>query len=192
MEILTKKQFLSSKKYIKKIQAGAVFIYPTDTIYGLGCDATNSKAVKRIRAIKQRSDKPFSVAVPSKKWIKDNCLLSAEAEKWLKKLPGPYTLLLKLKNTNRKKAVAATVHPHTNILGIRIPNHWFSKAVAAKNILMVSTSVNITTKPNMTSLQNLNPKIAPKVDFIIYEGRKEGRPSKIIKLYDEKIQIIKR
>ena len=187
MEILAKKQFLASKKYIKKIQAGAVFIYPTDTIYGLGCDATNSKAVKKIRAIKQRSGKPFSVAVPSKKWIKDNCLLSAEAEKWLKKLPGPYTLLLRL---NNKKAVAKEV-TKTKILGVRIPKNWFSE-VTALDFPMVSTSVNITTEPHMTSLQSLNPKIAPKVDFIIYEGKKAGRPSKIVKLYDEKIQVIKR
>ena len=71
MQIVTKEEFLGSKAfYLKRISGGAVFIYPTDTIYGIGCDATNDAAVKRIREIKHRSENPFSVAVPSKNWIK--------------------------------------------------------------------------------------------------------------------------
>ena len=109
----------------------------------------------------------------------------------MKKLPGPYTLLLKLKDTKRKKAVAATIHPHTDILGIRIPKHWFNK-VTALDFPVVSTSANITAKKHMTSLKDLSKKVAGKVDFIIYEGKKARRPSKIIKLYNEKIQVIER
>ncbi|MAG16352.1 threonylcarbamoyl-AMP synthase [Candidatus Woesearchaeota archaeon] len=190
MNIVTKKEFLDNKSsYIKKIKVGAVFIYPTDTIYGLGCNATNSKAVKRIRKIKQRDTAPFSVAVPSKKWIKDNCIVSKEAEKWLKKLPGPYTLLLKLKS---KKAVATAVNPKTDILGVRIPNNWFSKIVKEANIPIVSTSANITKKQHMTSLKDLNKTVAKQVDFIIYEGKKQGKPSEIVMLYEKKVKVIQR
>ncbi|GAG45638.1 unnamed protein product, partial [marine sediment metagenome] len=69
---------------IRKLR-NSVFIYPTDTIYGIGCNALNSKLVKRIRRIKKRDNKPFSVIAPSKKWIYDNCEVD---RKILKKLPG--------------------------------------------------------------------------------------------------------
>lgn len=190
MQIIAKAEFLDSKEhFLKRIREGAVFIYPTDTIYGIGCDATNDEAVKRIREIKHRSEAPFSVAVPSKSWIKDNCILSTEAKKWLDKLPGPYTLLLKLKN---KYAVAAAVVQKTDILGIRIPDNWFSKAVAELGLPIVSTSANITKENHMTSLNDLDREVAVKVDFIVYEGEKESSPSTIVKLYGKKAESIRR
>ncbi len=188
--MISKEQFFGSKKYyLKKITDGAVFIYPTDTIYGIGCDATNDAAVRRIREAKKRSDSPFSVAVPSKSWIKENCILSAEAKKWLDKLPGPYTLLLKLKNKN---AAASSVNPKTDVLGIRMPDNWFSKVIAELNLPIVSTSANVTAKKHMTSLNDLDREVAAKVDFIIYEGKKASSPSTIVKLYGRKAEIIRR
>ena len=190
MKIISKQEFLKSKtKYVKKILQGAVFVYPTDTIYGIGCDATNAKAVNKIRKIKKRDDAPFSVAVPSKKWIKDNCEVSKEAEKWLKKLPGPYTLLLKLKN---KAGVAKQVIPRTNILGVRIPNNWFAKIIAELEAPITATSANITTKKHMTSLKDLNQSIAEKVDFIIYDGRKAAKPSTVVDLASKEAKLLKR
>ncbi len=190
MQIITKAEFLeNSRHFLKRIEDGSVFIYPTDTIYGIGCDATNDAAVKRIREIKKRSDAPFSVAVPSKNWIEENCVLSAEAKKWLNKLPGAYTLLLKLKG---KKAVAAAINPNTDILGIRMPDNWFSNVIEALNIPIVSTSANITAKSHMTSLKDLDTEIAGKVDFIIYEGEKASSPSTIVKLYGKNIETVKR
>ncbi len=190
MRIISKEQFLGSKSvYLLKIIDGAVFIYPTDTIYGIGCDATNDAAVRRIREIKHRSDSPFSVAVPSRSWIRENCVLSAEAKKWLAKLPGAYTLLLKLKN---RKAVAAAVNPSVDVLGVRIPGNWFSKVIAELNLPIVSTSANITKESHMTSLDDLDKDVARKVDFIIYEGRKDSRPSTIVGLYGKKAETIER
>jgi L-threonylcarbamoyladenylate synthase len=190
MELVSKKQFLSNKnRYFRKIAEGAVFIYPTDTIYGIGCDATNSTAVKRVRQIKKRQKNPFSVAVPSKKWIRNNCYLTVEAEQWLKRLPGPYTLLLKLKN---KRAVTAVVNPKTGILGIRIPRNWFADMVAELDVPIVSTSANITAESHMTSLKDLNPEVAKKVDFIVYDGEKKAGPSVIVRFYTRKAEIIGR
>ena len=77
---------IKSAQIVKRINAGEVFIYPTDTIYGIGCDATNEGSVKSIRIVKQRFDKPFSVIAPSKQWI----LKNFEANKsFIDKLPGP-------------------------------------------------------------------------------------------------------
>ncbi len=180
MQIFTPAEFKShSKELNSKIKKGAVFIAPTDTIYGLHCNAILDDSVSKIRKIKQRPDSPLSVWIPSISWAKKNCLLSLGAEEWLRRLPGPYTLILPLRE---KKAVAKTVSPQQKSLGIRLPKHWFSKIVAELNIPLVTTSANKTNQPFMTSLENLDPEIAAEVDFIIYEGAKEARPSKIVDL----------
>lgn len=166
---------------------GAVFIYPTDTIYGIGCNATLSKSVKKIRMLKGRATNPFSVIAPSVDWVNENCVVNKEVEGWLEKLPGPYTLILNLKNN----CVAKEVNPGLSTLGIRIPNHLISKIVAEAEVPVVTTSVNKSGEDYMTSLDSLDASIKNNVDFILYEGEKEGRPSKIIDL-TEKIKIIER
>ena len=97
MKIISKKTFLKEKeKYFELFKKGKVFIYPTDTIYGLGCDALNKEAVRKIIEIKERNNKPMSVIAPNKEWIKENCTIEKKANKWMKKLPGKYTLIVNL------------------------------------------------------------------------------------------------
>jgi L-threonylcarbamoyladenylate synthase len=180
---------LRKEEILDRILKGEVFIYPTDTIYGLGCDATNSEAVKKIRTIKQRPDTPFSVIAPSIDWIRANCVVTKDAEKYIKELPGPVTLILKLKNP---KCVSKEVHPGGDTLGVRIPRHWISQMVHFFDIPIVTTSVNITDKPFMTDIEELDPEIEGHVMFALYEGAKEGRPSKIIHLEGEEVTIRER
>jgi tRNA threonylcarbamoyl adenosine modification protein (Sua5/YciO/YrdC/YwlC family) len=190
METSTKEEFLAQKvKFIRKISQGAVFVHPTDTIYGIGCDATNEKAVQRIRDIKQRSLMPFSVIAPSKRWIYENCDVSAQGEKWLEKLPGPFTFIFKLKN---KSAIAKSVILGSPTLGVRIPKYWISEIVSELGIPVVTTSANITGQPFMTSLDDVETSVGQKVDFIIYDGEKQGRPSTIVKLFEKEVQIVER
>lgn len=182
MNVVTKAEFLARRdEFLNLIRQGAVFIYPTDTIYGIGCDASNEASVMKIRFLKQRDKKPFSVAVPSKRWISDNCEVTSAAKEWLGKLPGPYTLLLRLKN----KVVAPYVIPETDIIGIRIPNCWFSEIISELGLPIVSTSVNLSGRQHMSSLDTLEKSIGENVDFILYEGKKEGKPSTIVKLYSQ-------
>ena len=180
MKIYTKEEALQHKDLIAAIKAGAVFVYPTDTIYGIGCDATNSTAVRRIRTLKQRYDKPFSVIAPSKVWITKNCIVPDSDV--LDKLPGPYTLIVGVKH---KEAICAEVNNHMSTLGVRIPAHWIAELVAAVDRPLVTTSVNISEKPYATTLEEL--KQFP-VDFIIYEGPKTGRPSTIIDCFSREIK----
>ncbi len=186
MEILTKTELrLRRDEIIQKIKSGAIFIHPTDTIYGVGCNALISSSVGKIRILKERPTTPFSIWVPSLQWIRDNCTLSQEGNEWLKKLPGPYTLILPLKNKN---VVASNLAPGLNALGIRYPDHWLSKIVEAVRVPIVTTSANKHGKPFMTSLENLDAEIEQGIDFMIYEGPKEGKPSKIIDLVEGKIK----
>lgn len=176
----TKAEFeLKSEIILNRVKTGQVFLHPTDTIYGIGCDATNEEAVKKIRAIKERFKLPFSVMVPSKTWIRDNCEINDRAIEWLKKLPGPYTLILKLKN---KGAIVKQVNNNLDTVGVRIPDHWIHKLSQKIDRPIVTTSANIVGNDFMTSLENLDISIRDRVDFTVYEGEKQGRPSTIIDL----------
>ena len=148
MQIYTAAEAKLKKSEIQsRIVRGQVFIHPTDTIYGLGCSAKLSEAVQKIREIKQRPDTPFSVMAPSIEWIRENCIISKEAEKYLKQLPGPITLILKTKN----HPVASEVAPNKDSIGVRIPDHWFHEIVKNLDIPIITTSVNVTGKMFTTS-----------------------------------------
>ena len=111
------------------------------------------------------------------------------AQKWIDKLPGPYTLILHLKNKN---AVAENVNNNLPTIGVRIPKHWFTDIVSELNIPIITTSPNITGGNFMTSLDDLDEDIKKNVNYIIYEGEKRGKPSELIDLTKFKIKRTKR
>jgi len=123
--IITKAEFLEREEfYANEIKAGKIFVYPTDTIYGIGCDATNAAAVNRIREIKHRNSKPYSIIVPSKEWVKENCIVPEFEKEHLNGLPGKFTLIFKMKNeirVARKELVG-----NFDTIGARIPDNWFA------------------------------------------------------------------
>lgn len=188
MRILNFEEFkLEKSELIDSIINGSVFIYPTDTIYGIGCNALLSKPVKKIRNIKGRAANPFSVIAPSLEWVHENCIVSKDAREWLDRLPGPYTLILKL----RRDCVAKEVNPELKTLGIRIPKHWARSIAEEAEVPIVTTSVNKSNEDYMTSLEDLDPEIKGSVDFMLYEGEKKGKPSQIVDLTG-KVKVIER
>jgi len=193
MQVITRAETKLRKGEIKKkILKGDIFVHPTDTIYGLGCNAKDSKAVKTLRKIKKRPDNPFSVIAPSKAWIEENCELTQEAKEWLNKLPGPYTLILKTKDSPVCKEVA----PGKDSLGVRIPEHWISSLVEWVGAPIITTSVNVTDEPFMEKIEDLdldiNDDIKRKLSFVLYEGEKPGRPSKIVHLEKDEVKVRER
>jgi len=166
------------KTYSGSVRKGAVFIYPTDTVYGIGCDATNKKAVERVRRIKGTKH-PFSVIAPSKKWIKENLIVLKEHKKYIRKLPGPYTFILKMK----KKCVASNVS-YSQSVGVRIPKHWTGTIAAKLGVPIVTTSANVSGEPTIREVSEIPKKL--KADFVIDGGKLGGRPSRIIDLTGSK------
>lgn len=156
------------------ININQIFIYPTDTIYGIGCDATNEKLVNKIRKLKKRDTKPFSVIAPSKKWILDN--FEVDAKLINKYLLGHYTLLLKKKNLNFLKTVS-----DNEFVGIRIPDCSFTRELQKTGKPIVTTSVNISSMPFATKISEIDKSILKKVDKIFDVGKLDGRPSTLIK-----------
>ena len=190
MRVLTKVEFsIKKEQYKKKILEGALYIHPTDTIYGIGCNAADCMAVRRVREAKERPQMPFSVIAPSKQWIMDNCEVNGKTKKWLDELPGPYTLVLKLKN---KDAICDEVNHGMDTIGVRMPDHWFGETAKEMNVPLVTTSANIVGRNFMTKVENLDPKIKMKMDFMVYEGEKHGSPSKIVDLSGEEEKVTAR
>lgn len=174
---------------IEDINAGKIFIYPTDTIYGIGCDALDSKSVKKLRALKQRGQVPFSVIAPSKDWIYQHCEVTEEIKAWIEdKLPGPYTLILKKKS----QPVAEEVSPDTDTIGVRMPNHWITGLVSRLGKPLVTTSVNVSGTTFMTKIEDLHPELKPGIHFAILEGELKGYPSKIVHFDTGAAEVLKR
>ena len=150
-----------------------IFIYPTDTIYGIGCDVTNPELVNKIREIKQRDNKPFSLIASSFAWIKQNLVVDVDLDKYL---PGPYTLILKKKNPDFLSHVS-----NTEYLGIRIPNHSFTRLLQKTGKPIITTSVNFSGNQPANSIQEIDKQIISQVDFVIDAGKLSGKPSTLIK-----------
>ncbi|MBU2104852.1 MAG: threonylcarbamoyl-AMP synthase [Nanoarchaeota archaeon] len=150
-----------------------IFIYPTDTIYGIGCNAENEKLVNKIRRIKRRDKRPFSVIAPSFEWILKNCEID---ERFLKKyFPGPYTLILKKKHNKFLSHVS-----DTDYIGVRIPAHPFTKILQKTGKPIITTSVNFAGERHANNINGINKEILDNVDLVIDAGMLPGKPSTII------------
>ena len=169
-----------------QINLEKVYVYPTDTIYGIGCDATNDKLVLKIRDIKKREEKPFSIIAPSKKWIKEN--FEIIHPNYLDKLPGPYTLVMKPKN---EKIISKHVS-YSDKVGVRIPDCEFSKLVKKTGKPFVTTSVNISGEPHLVDPKNLKKEIKDKVDIVIDEGKLSGKASTVIDVSEKEPIILRK
>lgn len=160
------------------ILSGKLFIYPTDTIYGLGCDATNIKSVAKIKKIKKRDkDKPLSVIAPSISWIKENCIIEPDLN-LDKYLPGAYTIVLKKKNKDFLNQVSSL-----ETIGIRIPDCEFTKQIQKANVPFITTSVNLSGEKPAVKISEISKNIKNKADFIIKaedESKLSGKPSALI------------
>ena len=159
-------------KLKKEILEGKIFIYPTDTIYGIGCNALNEKAVEKIRKIKQRDKRPFSIIAPSFSWIKENCIIDTNLKKYL---PGPYTIILKKRNKSFLPWVS-----NTDSLGIRIPDNSFCKKIQKSGVPFITTSINLSGQKPAIKISKIPKQIIDKVDIIINTGELNGRPSTLI------------
>ena len=147
------------------IKAGGVVIYPTDTLYGMGCDATNAEAVKRLRALKRRdAAKPLSIIVSDFPMLSRFCKTTPAQDAILHRLlPGPYTFILPLK---RRLPVSDAMEA-----GVRVPEHAFMRAVAkAAGAPVVSTSANLSGGKDASELSGVAREIADGADLAIDGG----------------------
>lgn len=169
----------------RAINDGKIIIYPTDTVYGLGC-AMNSDSVRRIFEIKKRNlEKPLSVAFSDINVAKKYVFLKDEDERFIKDhIHEPYTFIVK-----KKDSVPNIVTSGGDTVGIRVIDHKVTKEIIdAAGIPIVTTSANISGRTAPRSVEGIGEEIKKNVDIIIDSGPcKTGVPSKVIDLSSGRI-----
>tara|TARA_B100000029_G_scaffold442826_1_gene461475 strand:+ start:37 stop:630 length:594 start_codon:yes stop_codon:yes gene_type:complete len=165
----------------KVISSGGIIVYPTDTVYGFGVDATNENSIKRLNNLKNRKG-PISVIAPGKnvvsKWIDIPNDQLSEAISYLE----PYTTII---YPVKKGIVNELILGPNSTLGIRIPNHPFCLEIAKKcNTPITTTSVNRTGQKPQSNVDNILKHFGNDVDLIIDDGDLTG-PASSIFLYEK-------
>ena len=129
-------------RIVDTLRQGGVIVYPTDTIYGLGCDIFNAKGIKRIYQVKQRdARKPFSFICADISDVANYCQVSNFAYKIIKRhLPGPYTFVLEA-----TRQVPGLLTTKQKTVGIRIPDNEIALAIVRElGHPLITTSANTT------------------------------------------------
>ena len=165
---------------------GEIIIYPTDTLYGFGVDATNTLAIKKLNQVKNR-EIPYSVIVHSLEMLKKYAVLTSEVEKISPLLPGSITVIL----NKLKSDLSLLVAPHLNTLGIRIPNHNFILDVVEKiNRPIITTSVNT---HGEEALNDINDIISKYHHINIFKDNivRESKGSTIIDFSKKPFKILR-
>jgi tRNA threonylcarbamoyl adenosine modification protein (Sua5/YciO/YrdC/YwlC family) len=177
------------KKAVDVLQDGGVIIYPTDTVYGLGCALSNKKGIDRIYEIKRRSRKrPLSFVCADLKDISRYARVSDFAYKTMKRLlPGPYTFILEA-----SRLVPKTILPKRLATGIRVPDNEICLCLVRElGQPIISTSVSTEDGEVLSNPVEIKDKFGHTVDMIIDGGILVSEPSSIISLVDDTIEIVR-
>lgn len=166
---------------LEVLRSGGIILYPTDTVWGIGCDATNAEAVQKIYDLKRSADKKSMLVL---------CKDADMVVRYVNKAPGiafevmematkPLTLILP-----GASGVAANLIPEEGTLGVRVPNHEFCQKLLYKfGKPIVSTSANISGEKTPKKVAEISKEILEGVDFVVnprFRGRPTGQPSSII------------
>ena len=186
------------RRAVETMRKGGVILYPTDTVWGIGCDATNAEAVSRVYEIKQRDD--------SKALI---CLVDSDArlQRYFRTVPDvAWQLIDSQKETDARPTtlildgavnLAENLIADDGSVGIRITQEPFSKELCYRfQKAIVSTSANISGEPAAQNYCDIDPRIIEAVDYVCWSRRQEHKPhtpSSIIKLKDNgEVTIIRK
>lgn len=172
---------------LKKLTQGKIIIYPTDTVMGIGCDATNQAAIEKIKQIKKRAKTTMLVIAPSIDWIKNNTeFKSTHLDDF--ELPGPYSFLVTLKDTS---LISAKILGPNNSLGVRLPKCNMLNICKLYGKPIITTSVNISGKAPAISINDIDKEILKKTDVLIRESTNlSGKSSELYDIRENnKIQL---
>jgi len=190
------KKVLSSKKEslslaAQTILSGGVIIYPTETIYGLGANALDSKVVERVYAIKERQkSNPILVLIPDRSTL-DELVLGVPdvAEELMKNFwPGPLTIVFRAAPMVSKVLTAGS-----GKIGIRLSSDNFCRELLGIcKIPITSTSANLSGGENPNSIAMINKRVVDSVDLVIDAGTLAFRkPSTVVDVTKGKVELVR-
>ncbi|MBQ8047690.1 MAG: threonylcarbamoyl-AMP synthase [Prevotella sp.] len=182
------------RKAVEVMRNGGIILYPTDTIWGIGCDATNEDAVRRVYEIKQRND--------SKALI---CMVDSDVrlQRYVRNVPDVAWDIMELSTRPTTVILDGAVNLAPNLIAedgsiaFRITKEAFSKELCFRmQKPIVSTSANISGQPAAQNYRDINPALLEAVDYVCWTRRQEHKPheaSSIIKLtQDGTVTIIRK
>jgi len=167
---------------------GGVIVYPTDTLYGFGCDAKNESAIEKINTIKGRKA-PMSVLAPNieiaAKWMN---IPNHDKNIVLEKLGGSTTIIVPVNDG----IISPSITGNNHTLGVRIPDHKFCEKLSEAYLNPITTtSVNRTRQKPLTNPEKILSEFTHEIDLIIEDGIIEGSGSTIYNFQDKKLNIIR-
>ena len=178
----------SIREAARLVLGGGVIVYPTDTVYGLGCDPMSELATKRLFAIKGREGKPVPVLCDSlesaSRLVRFNGVaLQLAKDYW----PGALTIVLPL-----RAELPELIHQGSRTLGVRVPN---SKScldlIATCGGYLIGTSANKSGRPACRTAQEALRSIGEEVDLIIDGGRLGAKESTVVKVSANRVEILR-
>ena len=170
-------------KAVEVLRAGGIILYPTDTIWGIGCDATNAMAVKRIYEIKQREDTKSMLVLMENPNLLNSYIAEVPEIAWelIEVADSPLTIIYP-----GAKNLAANLLANDGSVGIRITNETFTQQLIQRfRKPVVSTSANISGQRSPQNFVEISDEIKKSVDFIVeyrQDDISKSNPSSIIKL----------
>lgn len=176
-------------RVVECLKQGGVIAYPTDTIYGLGCDIFNKKGVKKIYQIKQRDPrKPFSFICADLSDVANYAQVSNFAFKIMKRyLPGPYTFVLEA-----SRIVPDVLTTRQKTVGIRIPDNAIALSIVRElGHPIVTTSANLSGEDTFCDPALIEQEIGKQLDIVVDGGILRGDQSTVISLIDDQVEILR-
>lgn len=176
------------KEAVRIMKEGGIILYPTDTVWGIGCDARNEEAVKKIYSLKKREDSKSMLVLVSSEGMLQRTVKSVPEIAWelIDVAVNPMTIIY-----DHPVGVADCLKADDDSLGIRITTERFSRALCERmRGPVVSTSANVSGKPTPLTFAEISSEIKNGVDYVCRFRQKEkasSRPSNIIKITRENI-----
>jgi len=179
------------KKAIIQLEKAKIILYPTDTVWGIGCDATSEEAVKKIYQLKQREEsKSLIVLVDSLEMLQTYVAnIPNEIKAYLIKITEPTTVIY-----SNPKNLAKNTIAKDNTIAIRIVKKGFAyHLISAFKKPIIATSANISNTKTPMHFDEISTNLKNKIDFIVWynQDKKAVKPSKIIRFAENKIVILR-
>lgn len=178
------------RQAVDVLRQGGLICYPTDTVYGIGCDIFNQKAVKRIHQIKRRPPhKPFSFMCHSLKHVGDYCHISNTAYRLMRhNLPGAYTFVMPA-----MKIVPKIMLSKQKTVGIRVPDNRICLALLeefGQPILNTSAILDDEEEPFSEAFQ-IEERLGGLIDLVIDGGPLYPSPSSVVSLVGDAVEVLR-